>query len=175
MNEAESAQNSQPFVDKDAARSGSASLQTLRNQFAAFQTALDAPLADVVANRAPFSRTRTDTSRMPPLSWHVPRLFDATGGWGFAYDFRRRTYLAILASVRNSSTAGTQSWLISPRTPRPRPRPTPTKEIPPPGGSRTVHLHHRPHRSPPPPPRISGSSPSSSSRPSTPSGPVCRD
>ncbi|HEU4891602.1 MAG TPA: hypothetical protein VFT47_08630 [Vicinamibacterales bacterium] len=97
MNEAESTQNSQPFVDKTRLDLVRTSLQTLRTDFAAFKAALDVPLADVVANRAQLL-TDADSyaSDVAALLARAAAFSIPQAGWGFTYDFRRRTYIAIL-------------------------------------------------------------------------------
>jgi hypothetical protein len=97
MNEAESTQNSQPFVDKTRLDLVRTNLQTLRNDFAAFKAALDVPLADVSANRA---QILTDAdgyvSDAAALLARAATFSIPQAGWGFTYDVRRRTYIAIL-------------------------------------------------------------------------------
>jgi hypothetical protein len=97
MNEAESSQNSQAFVDKTRLDLVRAAMQALRNDFVAFKAALDAPLSDIVANRAVLL-TGADTyvTDIAALLERAATFAVPQSGWGFAYDFRRRTFAAIL-------------------------------------------------------------------------------
>jgi hypothetical protein len=97
MNEAKSKQNSEPFVDKARLDLVQARLQTLRNDLAAFTAPIDANLADTTAHRGDILTDAdsyvTDAAALLARAalFAVPQ-----SGWGFAYDFRRRTYEAIL-------------------------------------------------------------------------------
>jgi len=97
MNEAESAQNAQPFVDKARLDLVQASLQNLRGDFASFKGGIDPLLSDVVANRealvagADFVAASISSLLARAATFAIPQ-----SGWGFTYDFRRRTYAALL-------------------------------------------------------------------------------
>jgi hypothetical protein len=97
MNEAKSKQNSEPFVDKARLDLVQARLQTLRNDLAAFTAPIDSNLADTTAHRGDILTDAdsyvTDAAALLARAalFAVPQ-----SGWGFAYDFRRRTYEAIL-------------------------------------------------------------------------------
>lgn len=97
MNEATSGQDNQLFVDKTRLEAVRDSMKTLRDEMALFQTQLEGPLADLT-NRRNEILMDVDTY-VDGLLGFLPRAatFGVTqAGWGFVYDFRRRTYFAIL-------------------------------------------------------------------------------
>lgn len=98
MNEAKSKENSQPFVDKARLDLVQARLQTLRNDLAAFQTVINVNLADTTAHRDDIL-TEADgyVTDLAALLARAALFGIPQSGWGFAYDFRRCTYAAILA------------------------------------------------------------------------------
>jgi hypothetical protein len=97
MNEAESAQDSQTFVSKARLETVRAAMQALRNDLDAFRTQLQVPLSDL-QNRRDEILTDVDDylDDLTALLGRAATFVVAQAGWGFAYDFRRLTYTAIL-------------------------------------------------------------------------------
>ncbi|MCW5557782.1 MAG: hypothetical protein KIT22_08120, partial [Verrucomicrobiae bacterium] len=97
MNEATSTQDSQAFADKNRLDLVRAAMLALRNDFAAFKAALDAPLADL-PNRRPEILTDADAyaTDIAALLARAATFAIPQSGWEFALDFRRRTFAAIL-------------------------------------------------------------------------------
>jgi hypothetical protein len=97
MNEATSAQDSEPFVDKARLVAARNVMENLRNDLAAFQTQLEGPLADLENRRAEILANVDDTiGDVTALLARAAAFAVAQAGWGFAYDFKRRTFAAIL-------------------------------------------------------------------------------
>jgi hypothetical protein len=97
MNEAESKHDRQPFVDRARLDLVAAAMVALRADLVAFEAPIDALLTDPIANRA--SLLAAVDSYVTAISVLLARAATfgmAQAGWGFAYDFRRRTYAAIL-------------------------------------------------------------------------------
>jgi hypothetical protein len=97
MNEATSGQDAQPFVDKQRLVIVRAAMDTLRGNLVAFQAQLDGPLSDL-ANRKGEILAHVDdyVHDLIPLLMRTARFVIVQAGWGFAYDFKRRTFSAIL-------------------------------------------------------------------------------
>ena len=97
MNEATSAQDSELFVDKarlDAVRNA---MKNLRNDLAAFQSQLEGPLSDLQNRRAEIlANVDNYIGDLSALLARAATFVIAQAGWGFAYDFKRRTFVAIL-------------------------------------------------------------------------------
>ena len=97
MNEATSAQDSELFVDKarlDAVRNA---IENLRNDLAAFQSQLEGPLSDLQNRRAEIlANVDNYIGDLSALLARAATFVIAQAGWGFAYDFKRRTFVAIL-------------------------------------------------------------------------------
>jgi hypothetical protein len=97
MNEATSGQDAQPFVDKQRLVIVRTAMDTLRGNLVAFQAQLDGPLSDL-ANRKGEILAHVDdyVHDLIPLLMRAATFVIAQAGWGFAYDFKRRTFSAIL-------------------------------------------------------------------------------
>jgi hypothetical protein len=97
MNEARSTQNVDVFVDKNRLDMVRKTLVTLRTDLDAFKSALDAPLADL-PNRRSEVLTNCDTyiTDISNLLARAASFAVPQSGWGFAYDFRRSNFGALL-------------------------------------------------------------------------------
>jgi hypothetical protein len=97
MNEANPTQDQQAFVDKQRLDLVRAATQTLRNDIAAFKATIDGPLGDL-ANRRDEILTDVDSyvTTIADLLARAATFAVPQSGWGFAYDFRRRSFQAIL-------------------------------------------------------------------------------
>ena len=101
MDEAQSKQNNEPFVDKTRLDSVHASLLALRNDIVAFKASLDAPLSDLTNRRGEIlANADTYVNDIASLLDRASTFAIPQSGWGFAYDFRRRTYEAMLKQCR---------------------------------------------------------------------------
>ena len=96
-NEASAKDDSQPFVDIQRLQLVRNTMQTLRTDFAAFQTQLEGPLSDL-DNRKNEILTNVDqyVDEIVDLLARAAMFAVAQAGWGFAYDFKRRVFTAIL-------------------------------------------------------------------------------
>lgn len=100
MNEAESKQDAEGFVDRNRLDLVSTALKLLRTDFTSFKTPLDALLSDEVVNRdAIIAATDAAVDNVATLLARAATFGIAQAGWGFAYDFKRRTYTAALAQA----------------------------------------------------------------------------
>ncbi|MCI0390507.1 MAG: hypothetical protein MOB07_17320 [Acidobacteria bacterium] len=96
-NEASSKDDSQPFVDIQRLQLVRNAMQTLRGDLATFQAQLEGPLSDL-DNRKNEILTNVDdfVDDIVDLLERAARFAVAQAGWGFAYDFKRRLFTAIL-------------------------------------------------------------------------------
>jgi hypothetical protein len=96
-NEAKSKQDSRPFFDKARLDLVRSAMQGLRNDLDAFRVVLEGPLGDLENRRG---EILTDVDQyiddLTALLARAATFSIPQAGWGFAYDFRRRTYAAIL-------------------------------------------------------------------------------
>ncbi|WP_416956474.1 hypothetical protein [Streptomyces sp. Agncl-13] len=97
MNEAGEATDRGPVADKSRLDLVRGSMHTLRDDFASFLPGLEGPLADL-ANRKAEILTNVDTyaADLVALLSRAARFSVPQTGWGFVYDFRRRTFAALL-------------------------------------------------------------------------------
>ena len=97
MNEATPEQDQQAFVDKQRLELVQTAMQSLRNDLAAFKAAIDGPLGDL-ANRRGEILADVDSyvTTIANLLARAATFAVPQSGWGFAYDFRRRTFAAML-------------------------------------------------------------------------------
>jgi hypothetical protein len=96
-NEAFSTQDKQPFVDKTRLDLVKTQLEKLQTDLTAFQGVLDPLLADLTAHRADILAQVDDfVDQLAPLMMRAATFTIVQAGLGFAYDFKRRTYSAIL-------------------------------------------------------------------------------
>ncbi len=112
MNEATSGQDSQPFVDKVRLDLVRAAMQLLRSDLVAFKSTIDGPLADL-PNRRPEIITNADAyvASVASLLARAATFAVPQAGWGFAYDFRRRSFSAILQQCANLVTRWDQKFV----------------------------------------------------------------
>ena len=100
MNEALSKQDEEPFVDEQRLLLANQALQNLRSDLAAFQAGLQAPLSDLTNHRGDILADADNyVSAVVPLLMRAATFAIVQAGWGFAYDFERRTYAAILSQA----------------------------------------------------------------------------
>lgn len=100
MNEARAKQDRQPFVDEQRLLLPRQALQSLRNDLAAFQAVLEAPLSDLTNHRGDVLAHADDyVNDLVPLLMRAATFGIVQAGWGFAYDFERRTYAALLGQA----------------------------------------------------------------------------
>jgi hypothetical protein len=96
-NESRSKQDAQPFVDKQRLVLVRTALATLRVDLAAFQAQLDGPLSDLATRRGEILLHADDyVHDLIPLLMRAATFVVVQAGWGFVYDFKRRTFAAIL-------------------------------------------------------------------------------
>ena len=97
MNEAEAKQDAQSSIDKNRLTLVQTAMDTLRQDLETFTAALDLLLADTVANRAAIvAAVDSNVTDISTLLARAATFGVQQAGWGFAYDFKRRTYAAIL-------------------------------------------------------------------------------
>jgi hypothetical protein len=100
MNESRAKQDTQPFADPNRFRDVRVALQTLRNNLAAFQPQLEGPLSDLTNRRGEILAHADDyVNDLVPLLMGAATFAILQAGWGFAFDFKRRTYSAILTQA----------------------------------------------------------------------------
>jgi hypothetical protein len=105
-NEARAEQDSAPFVDKARLDAVHLAMTTLRADITAFQSQLEVPLADLANRRAEIlSKVDDYISGLVPLLARAALFAVSQAGWGFAYDFRRRVYAAILQQAAERAKA----------------------------------------------------------------------
>lgn len=104
-NEAASAQDSEPFIAKARLDAVATAMQTLLTDLGAFQTQLEGPLSDL-ANRRGEILTEVDNyvADLTALLARAASFVVSQAGLGLAYDFRRRTFSAILGQVAERVT-----------------------------------------------------------------------
>ena len=109
MNEAKSSQNGAVFVDKARLDAVRTALTTLRTDLAAFKTSIDTPLGDLAHRRADIL-TNADTyvTTVANLLARAATFAIPQSGWGFAFDFRRRTFAALLGQSSDLTSRWTQ-------------------------------------------------------------------
>jgi len=96
-NEAESSQDSQPFVDIQRLTLVQAAMIDLREELAAFQAQLEGPLSDLDTRKGEIlADVDQYVAQVVGLLARAATFVVAQAGWGFAYDFRRRVFAAIL-------------------------------------------------------------------------------
>ncbi|MEU1268500.1 hypothetical protein [Streptomyces sp. NPDC005799] len=97
MNEAEESADSASVGDKSRLERVRDAMQVLRDDIASFLPGLEGPLSDP-ANRRAEILTNVDTylADLAALLSRAARFAVPQAGWGFAYDFRRRTFAALL-------------------------------------------------------------------------------
>jgi hypothetical protein len=72
-------------------------LATLRVDLAAFQAQLDGPLSDLATRRGEILLHADDyVHDLIPLLMRAATFVVVQAGWGFVYDFKRRTFAAML-------------------------------------------------------------------------------
>ena len=82
-------------------------MTTLRADLAALQTQLEGPLSDLENRRAEILTQVDDyIADLVPLLARASLCAISQAGWGFAYDFRRRVYSALL----NQAAERAQAW-----------------------------------------------------------------
>lgn len=97
MNEASSGQDSEPFIDKARLDAVREAMQILRSDLAVFQTQLEGPLSDLANRRDEILAGVDDyVADASALLARAATFSMAQAGWGFAFDFKRRSYNAIL-------------------------------------------------------------------------------
>lgn len=97
VNEATSGQDSDPFVDKTRLETVHGAMTTLRGDIATLQAQLEGPLGDLDNRRAEILANVDDyIAALVPLLARAALFAVPQAAWGFAYDFRRRVYGAIL-------------------------------------------------------------------------------
>jgi hypothetical protein len=97
VNEATSSDDAQSVVDKARLDLVRGAMQTLRGDIALFLPDLEVPLADLANQRATIlANVDTYVSELAALLQRAATFVIPQAGWGFAYDFQRRTYAAIL-------------------------------------------------------------------------------
>jgi hypothetical protein len=97
MNEAESRQEGDSSFDKTRLDLVRARMQTLRTDFANFKATVDAQLSDTTLNRPNIlADADSHVTSIADLLARAAAFAIPQSGWGFAYDFRRRTFTAIL-------------------------------------------------------------------------------
>lgn len=100
MNEAESKQDAQTFVDRNRLDLVHASMKTLRTDFNTYKAPISALLTDALLNRdAIIAAADSAVDNIATLLARAATFGIPQAGWGFAYDFKRRTYAAILAQA----------------------------------------------------------------------------
>lgn len=96
-NEAESSADSQPFFDIQRLRLVHDEMEVLRGDLAVFQAKLEGPLSDLDTRR---DEILTDVDeyvdQIVDLLARATTFVVAQAGWGFAYDFKRRVFTAML-------------------------------------------------------------------------------
>jgi len=97
MNEAKSSEDGQPFVDKLRLVLVRAAMQSAHDDLLAFQAQVEGPVSDLASRRGEIL-TDVDNyiASLVPLLKRAALFAIPQAGWGFAYDFRRRTVAAIL-------------------------------------------------------------------------------
>jgi len=97
MNEADSRQDGSSVIDKTRLDLVRTDLETLRQDFVDFKAIVDGPLADEILNR-PTILADADSyaTSISDLLARAATFAIPQSGWGFAYDFRRRSFTAIL-------------------------------------------------------------------------------
>jgi len=105
MNEATTQQDRQPVVDKTRLDLVHGAMGVLRGDLQSFSAPLDALLADLPA-REPDLVAGVDAhiAALVELLQRAARFVVPQAGWGFAYDFRRRTFAAVLAQCAELAT-----------------------------------------------------------------------
>jgi len=108
MNEADASQDTAPTFDKQRLVLVRDAAQNLRDDFAAFRTQVQGPLSDLT-NRRGEILTHVDNyiADLVELLARAATFVIAQAGWGFAYDFRNRTFTAILTQAANLVTRWT--------------------------------------------------------------------
>ena len=97
INEAEAKQDSQPFVDKNRLTLVQTAMDTLRQDLETFKMALDVFLANTVTHRGDIiDAVDSNVTDISTLLARAATFGVQQAGWGFAYDFKRRTFTAIL-------------------------------------------------------------------------------
>lgn len=97
MNEADSRQEGDSVVNKTRLDLVRAQMQALRNDCAALKATVDAQLSDVTLHRpAILADADSYVTSISDLLARAAAFGVPQSGWGFAYDFRRRTFNAIL-------------------------------------------------------------------------------
>jgi hypothetical protein len=97
MNEADSRQDGNSVIDKTRLDLVRADLETMRQDFVDFKAIVDGQLADEILNR-PTILADADSyaTSISDLLARAATFAIPQSGWGFAYDFRRRSFTAIL-------------------------------------------------------------------------------
>jgi hypothetical protein len=98
VNEARTGKDVEPFVDKARLVTVQAGMTTLQADLQAFLLPVEAMLADLPARESDLvDSVDAHIGQLVALLERAARCVLAQAGWGFAYDFRRRTYAALLA------------------------------------------------------------------------------
>jgi hypothetical protein len=109
MNEARSGQNSNVFVDKSRLDAVRTALTTLRTDLGAFKTSVDALLADLAHHRADIlTNADNNVTTIANLLARAATSAIPQSGWGFAYDFRRRNFAALMAQCSDLTSRWNQ-------------------------------------------------------------------
>lgn len=97
MNEAESKQDEEPSAHIARLQTVANEMQTLRNDLATFQARLEGPLGDLENRRDEILADVDDyVDDLVALLARAAQFVIVQAGWGFAYDFRQRTFAAVL-------------------------------------------------------------------------------
>jgi hypothetical protein len=99
-NEAESRQDTDVFVDKARLDAVRATMETLRGQLAVFKADVEGPLSDLENRRGEIlADVDVYVERAATLLSRASLYVVPQAGWGFAYDFKRGSYAAILSQA----------------------------------------------------------------------------
>ncbi|HXM48262.1 MAG TPA: hypothetical protein VN956_10355 [Pyrinomonadaceae bacterium] len=97
MNEASSQDDSQLFIDIARLQLVRGAMDMLRSELAAFQTQLEGPLSDLDHRKNEIvTQADQNVDNLVALLARAATFSVAQSGWGFAYDFKRRGFSAIL-------------------------------------------------------------------------------
>jgi hypothetical protein len=97
MNEAREATDSGSVADKSRLELVRDAVQALRDDIASFLPGLEGPLSDLANRRAEIlNNVDTYVADLTALLSRAAHVAVPQAGWGFAYDFRRRTFAALL-------------------------------------------------------------------------------
>ena len=108
-NEAKAGQNSSVSVDKARLDAVRTALTRLRTDLAAFKAPVDVLLADVASHRAGILANADGyVTTIADLLARAATFAIPQSGWGFAFDFRRRSFAALLAQCSDLAARWTK-------------------------------------------------------------------